>query len=204
MRTNGNNAAATITPSTGGRPAPALRNHSNGNTPAPSSDLKPAAKLKLDARLESIRAVIESQPTAIHTTISDTALAMLLATKTLRDKRAEFVNLTMNETLIPKSCNIQAKLVFPKEMKDNEKTKQNVQTWDDLVKKTSEELNKSSIKATERSNFSKQNALNFSTNASSSSLTDSPHGTTSSKERRTHLSRRTPTAPPAYSVNTKA
>jgi hypothetical protein len=70
---------------------------------------------------------------------------MLLATKYLRDKRAGFVNLTMNETLIPKSCNIQAKLVFPQEMKSDPKTLENIQKWDDLVKKTREDLKKKII-----------------------------------------------------------
>ena len=70
---------------------------------------------------------------------------MLLATKTLRDKRAGFVNLTMNEGLIPKSCNIQAKLVYPQEMKDDDKTKENIQKWDDFIKKTREELKKQII-----------------------------------------------------------
>jgi hypothetical protein len=104
----------------------------------------------LDARLESIREVIESQPTAIQTTLSDTAVAMLLATKTLRDKRAGFVNLTMNEALIPKSCNIQAKLAFPHEMRDDIKTLENVQKWDDLIKRTREELKKKIIEEGER------------------------------------------------------
>jgi hypothetical protein len=65
---------------------------------------------------------------------------MLLSMKFLRDKRAGFVNLTMNETLMPKSCNIQAKLVYPQEMKDDAKTRVNIQKWDDLIKKTREEL----------------------------------------------------------------
>jgi hypothetical protein len=145
MRTHGNNTAATITHSNRDGSAPASSNNSNGPNPTPSSDSKPAAKLKLETRIESIREVIESQPTAIQTTLSDTALAMLLATKFLRDKRAGFVNLTMNQTLIPKSCNIQAKLVFPQEMKDDEKTKENIQKWDDFIKKTREELKKQII-----------------------------------------------------------
>jgi hypothetical protein len=65
-------------------------------------------KLKLDSRLKSIREVINSRSTAIQTTLSDTTVTMLLTMKTLHDKRAGFVNLTMNETLIPKFCNIQA------------------------------------------------------------------------------------------------
>jgi hypothetical protein len=101
--------------------------------------------LKLDARLESIREVIESQPTAIQTTLSDTAVAMLLSTKILRDKRAGFVNLTDNESLIPRSCNIQAKLAFPQEMKEDPRTIENVLKWDDLIKKTREELKKKII-----------------------------------------------------------
>jgi hypothetical protein len=122
----------------------------NGLKPTSDLDSKPAAKLKLDARLESIREVIESQPTAIQTTLSNTTVAMLLATKYLRDKRAGFVNLTMNEALIPKSCNIQVKLVFPQEMKPDPKTLENIQKWDDLVKKTREELKKKIIEQGER------------------------------------------------------
>ena len=86
MRTHGNNTVATITPPNRGGSATASSRNSNGSNPVPGSDSKPPAKLKLDARLESIREVIESQPTVIQTTISDTAVAMLLATKILRDK----------------------------------------------------------------------------------------------------------------------
>jgi hypothetical protein len=150
MRTHGNITAATITPPNRTRSATASSNNSNGTNPTPSSDPKPPARLKLDARLESIRDVIESQPTAIQTTLSDTAVAMLLSTKTLRDKRAGFVNLTMNKDLIPKSCNIQAKLAFPHEMKDDPKTIENVQKWDDLVKQTREALKSKIIEQGER------------------------------------------------------
>ena len=150
MRTHGNNTAATITPPHRVGTVTASSRNSNGPNPNPGSDTKPPPKLKLDARLESIREVIESQPTAIQLTLSDTAVAMLLATKTLRDKRAGFVNLTMNEALIPKSCNIQAKLSFPHEMRDDVKTLENVQKWDDLIKRTREDLKKKIIEQGER------------------------------------------------------
>jgi hypothetical protein len=42
--------------------------------------------------------------------------------------------------LMLESCNIQAKLAFPQEMKDNAKTIENIQKWDDLIKRTREEL----------------------------------------------------------------
>jgi hypothetical protein len=141
---------ATITPPYRIRAATASSRNSIGANPSTDSDSKPAARLKLDSRLESVRELIESQPTAIHTTLSDTAVAMLLSTKTLRDKRAGFVNLTMNETLIPRSCNIQVKLAFPKEMKDDVKTLENVVKWDDLIRRTREELKKKIIAQGER------------------------------------------------------
>jgi hypothetical protein len=75
---------------------------------------------------------------------------MLLSTKFLRDKRAGFVNLTMNESLMPKSCNIQAKLVYAQEMKDDAKTRENIQKWDDIIKKTREELKQQIIRQGER------------------------------------------------------
>lgn len=150
MRTHGNNTAAPITPPTGSVTVPATSNNSNGTYPRTGSESKQPVKLKLDARLESIREVIESQPKAIQTTLSDTAVAMLLSTKNLRDKRAGFVNLTINESLIPRSCNIKAKLSFPKEMKEDAKTLENVQKWDDLITKTRDELKKKIIAQGER------------------------------------------------------
>jgi hypothetical protein len=80
--------------------------------------------------------VIEVQSTAIHTTLINTAVAMLLAMESLHDKQAGFVNLTNNEDLIPCSCTIQAKLAFSKEMKEDAKTLGNVQKWDDLIRST--------------------------------------------------------------------
>ena len=72
----------------------------------------------------------------VHTTLSNTAADMLLSKKTIYDKRAGFVNLTMNENLIPCSCNIQATLAFPNKMKEDVKTLENVQKWDDFIKQT--------------------------------------------------------------------
>jgi hypothetical protein len=83
--------------------------------------------VKLDACLKSIRDINALQPTALQTTLSGITVAMLLAMKTLHDKQAGFVNLTMNDALIPKSCNIQVKLAFPQEMKEDFKTLENIQ-----------------------------------------------------------------------------
>jgi hypothetical protein len=100
----------------------------------------------LDSRLKVICKVMDSQTTVIQTILSDTAVAsMLLAMKNICDKRVRFINLTMNETLIPKSCYIQAKLAFPQEMKDDAKTLENIHKWDDLMKRTREELKKQII-----------------------------------------------------------
>jgi hypothetical protein len=78
--------------------------------------------------LESICKLIKSQPTAIQTTLSNTTVAMLLVMKSLHDNpQAGFISLMMNETLIPESCNVQAKLSFLQEMKDDAKTLENVQ-----------------------------------------------------------------------------
>jgi hypothetical protein len=147
MIPNRNIPKATITPPIRSNSAPAAGNNNpNGRKFRAGSDPKPAAKLKLDARLESIHDMIESQSTVMQITLSDNAVAMLLSTKILRDKRAGFVNLTDNESLIPPSCNIQAKLAFPQEMKEDARTIENILKWDDLIKKTREELKKQIIK----------------------------------------------------------
>jgi hypothetical protein len=113
-------------------------------------DSKPKGKLKLDARLETIRSTIESQPTAIQVTLSDTAVAMLLVTRKLRDKRAGIVNLTMNPTLYPRSCNLKVKLAFPNEMKDDEKTIANSKKWDEFIQTTKDEMKKQLVTQGER------------------------------------------------------
>ena len=146
MIPNGNTTNATITPPNRSNSAPATGYNPVGRPSRTGPDPKIVPKLKLDARLESIRDVIESQPTAIQITLSDTAVAMLLSTKILRDKRAGFVNLHDNASLIPRSCNIQAKLAFPQEMKEDPRTIENVLKWDNLIKKTREDLKKKIIK----------------------------------------------------------
>jgi hypothetical protein len=91
--------------------------------------MQPAKRFKLDTHLESAARdmIVESHPVAIlQTTLSDTPITMLLATHGLWDKRAGLVNLTGNPDLYPKSSNIQVKLDFPKELKDDEKTLENV------------------------------------------------------------------------------
>jgi hypothetical protein len=86
MRTHGNNDTATINPPPRARSATASSRNSNGPNPNLGSDSKLPPKLKLDAHLESIREVIKTQPSAIQLTLSNTAVAMLLATKSLPDK----------------------------------------------------------------------------------------------------------------------
>jgi hypothetical protein len=77
-----------------------------------------------------------------------TPVAMLLSMKTLHDKRAGFVNLTMNEYFVmPFSWSIQVKLTFPQEMKEGMKTLKNIQKWDSLIKKRREELKKENHQA---------------------------------------------------------
>ena len=81
-------------------------------------DARQATKLEMTAYHKSIHDVIKSQPSAIQATLSNTAVTMLLSMKTLLDKRAGSVNLTMNKSFIPGSCNIQVKLSFLQEMED--------------------------------------------------------------------------------------
>jgi hypothetical protein len=132
---HGYNTAATITPQPRIDATSAPSYNSKASTPraGPEPMMKP--KLKLDARLETIRQTIESQPTAIQSTLSDTAVAMLLVTKKLREKRAGIVNLTTNPDLYPRSCNLKIKLNFPDEMKDDARTLENAKKWDELIQK---------------------------------------------------------------------
>jgi hypothetical protein len=151
MNTHGNSTHATITPQTGNAHPSEKRNNSKNAASGKGPELKTAKKtLKLDARLEPIRAVIESQPRALQVTLSDTAIAMLLATRKLRDKRAGIVHLTTTTDLYPRSANLQVKLDYPKELKDDEQTIQNVKEWDDFLKVTKDKLKAKILVQSER------------------------------------------------------
>ena len=93
---------------------------------------------------------IESQPTAIQDTLGDTAVAMLLATRKLRERRAGLVNLTRNVETYLRSCNLKAKLSYPQEMKDDPQTKDNEKVWDDYILKMKTEMKKQVLKQNER------------------------------------------------------
>jgi hypothetical protein len=105
-----------------------MRNHPWESTTAKGPGMmRPSKKLKLDACLESAHALIEAQPVAIHITLSDTAITMLLLTRKLREKRAGLVNLMSNPNIFLCSTNIQIKLDFPEELEEDKKTMENVQ-----------------------------------------------------------------------------
>jgi hypothetical protein len=165
MNPHGNNTTATITPPNRNGTVSETRHSANGPNTRKGPDPKDTKKqqLKLDARLEPIRAVIESQPKAIQATLSDTAITMLLATRKLREKRAGLVNLLMNTDLYPRSANLLVKLDHPKELKDDAQTLENVQEWNDFVKKTKNELKERIIKQGERTAdfYQEQRLLSF-------------------------------------------
>jgi hypothetical protein len=150
--TNGNNTYATITPPNRTRSKSASTNTSKGLVTGKETDaaVKVKQKLKLDSRLEPIRDRIESQPQAIQDTLGDTAVAMLLATRKLRERRAGLVNMTRNVTSYPRSCNLKAKLAFPQDMKEDPQTQENVKVWDDYIQKTKDEMKKQVLKQGER------------------------------------------------------
>jgi hypothetical protein len=152
MNNNGNGTLATITPPNRTGIMSETRHNSNDPTPGKGPDNKATKKqtLKLDARLEPICDAIELQPKAIHVTLSDTAITMLLVTRKLREKRAGLVNLTTNTDLYPCSANLLVKLDFPKELKDDEQTLENVKEWNDYVKHIKDELKKRIVKQGER------------------------------------------------------
>jgi hypothetical protein len=147
--TNGSNNTATITPqhSSASKSAPKT---SEGTHTGKGSDSRIKKRLKLDSRLEPIRETIESQPIAIQDTLGDTAVAMLLATRKLRERRAGLVNMTRNVTAYPRSCNLKAKLAFPQEMKDDPQTQENATAWDSLILKTKDEMKRQVLKQNER------------------------------------------------------
>jgi hypothetical protein len=165
MHPNGNSTRATITPPNRTGIVSATRNAVNEPDTGTGSDPKATKKnhFKLDARLEPIRDVIESQPKAIQVTLSDTAITMLLATRKLREKRAGLVNLITNTDLFPRSANLLVKLDFPKELKDDEQTLENVQEWNDFIKKTKNDLKDRIVKQGERTAdfYQEQRLLTF-------------------------------------------
>jgi hypothetical protein len=151
MNNHGNGTHATITPPNRTGILSNRRHTSNEPTPGKGPDPNAAKKKqKLDARLEPIRDAIESQPKALQATLSDTAITMLLATRKLREKRAGLVNLTTNPDLYPRSANLLVKLDYPKELKDDEQTLENVKEWTDYIKHTKDELKKRIVKQGER------------------------------------------------------
>ena len=150
--TNGNNTHATITPPNRARSKSASTNNSKGRTAGKETDaaVKVKQKTKLDSRLEPIRERIESQPQAIQDTLGDTAVAMLLATRKLRERRAGLDNMTRNVTSYPRSCNLKAKLAFPQDMKEDPQTQENVKIWDNYIQKTKDEMKRQVLKQGER------------------------------------------------------
>jgi hypothetical protein len=152
MNNHGNRTPATITPPNRTGVMSDTRYTANAPALGRGPDPKAAKKniLKLDARLEPIRDAIESQPKAIQVTLSDTAITMLLATRKLREKRAGLVNLTTNTDLYPRSANLLVKLDFPKELKDDELTLENVKEWTEYVQHVKDELKKRIVKQGER------------------------------------------------------
>jgi anaerobic C4-dicarboxylate transporter len=130
----------------------ATQHSANKPTTGKGPDPKAAKKhhLKLDAHLKPIRDVIESQPKVIQVTLSDTVITMLPDMWKLREKQAGLINLAMNTGLFPCSAKLLVILDYPKELKDDEQTLENVQEWNDFIKKTKNELKNKIVKEEER------------------------------------------------------
>ena len=144
--TNGNNTYATITPPNRTGSKSYSINNSKGPATGKGMGITVKQKLKLDSRLEPIREQIKSQSPAIQDTLGDTTVAMLLATRKLREWRAGLVNMTRNVTSYPRSCNLKVKLAFPQDMKEDPQTQENVKVWDDYIQKTKDEMKKQVLK----------------------------------------------------------
>jgi hypothetical protein len=151
---NDNSTYATITPPKRNVSKSASSHHSKGTTPGTGPDtpsiLRNKKKPPTDARLEPIRAMIESQPSAIQVTLNETALILLLATQTLRQKQAGILSLELNADLYPKASNLKAKLDYPKELANDEETLKNVKEWDEYIETTKKEMKKRIIKQATR------------------------------------------------------
>jgi hypothetical protein len=102
------------------------------NTP-PKERKKKKKENPLDKRLAPVRELIESQPQAIQLTISNFAVAMLLATQSLRAKRAGILSKRMNESSFPKSIALKMRLEYPTEMKDDPESIANSHDWSDYI-----------------------------------------------------------------------
>jgi hypothetical protein len=142
---NDNEGPATITPTHRGRKAKsASKSSSKRPPPAATTDAVVTNKNKkqkqFDNRLAPVRELIESQPPAIKSLLSDTAIGLLLATQKLSSKRAGILAQRMNEDSFPRSVNIKAKLEFPPVLKDNRKTIENLHQWNDYLDEVKKKL----------------------------------------------------------------
>jgi hypothetical protein len=146
---NDNITFATVTPPKGAVTQSSSSQCSKGTTTGTGLDqpsiLRKKKPPRIDTRLDPIRQLIESQPTAIQVTLSETAIALLLATETLCHKRAGILSLRLNDALYPKAANLKAKLATPKELANDEKTLTNIQEWDDFILATKKEMKRKII-----------------------------------------------------------
>ena len=147
---NDNEGPATITPTHRGRKAKSASKSAskwpppNATTDAAASNNNNNKKNKkqkqFDSRLAPIRDLIESQPPAIKSLLSDTAIGLLLATQKLSAKRAGILAQRMNEDSFPRSVNIKAKLEFPPALKDDPQTIENLHQWNDYLDEVRKKL----------------------------------------------------------------
>jgi hypothetical protein len=140
-----NEGPATITPTHRGRKAKSA-SKSSSKRPPPTATTDEAASNKhkkekqFDNRLAPVGDLIESQPPAIKSLLSDTAIRLLLATQKLSSKRAGILAQRMKEISFPRSVNIKAKLEFPPALKDDPQNIENLHQWNNYLDKVKKQL----------------------------------------------------------------
>jgi hypothetical protein len=110
--------------------------------PAATTDAGASNKKQkqFDNRLAPVQELIESQPPAIKSLLSGTAIGLLLATQKLSSKQAGILAQRMKEDSFPRSVNIKAKLEVPRALKDDPQTIENLHQWNDCLDEVKKKL----------------------------------------------------------------
>ena len=126
MTTNDNSNYATITPPARNDPD-SFATHREREPPDPGHDTtsRKAKALKLDARVEHARPVIESQPEAMQATPGDSAVVLLISARKIRGKTSGVQALRTNEDLCPRAIRHNDKLVVQKALENDQEALEN-------------------------------------------------------------------------------
>jgi hypothetical protein len=141
---NDNEGPATIAPTHRKRKAKSTSKPSS-KRPPPAAPTDTAAsnnkkQKQFDSSLAPIQKLIESQPPAIRSLLSDTAIGLLLATQKLSSKRSGILAQRMNRDSFPRLVNIKGKFEFPTALKDDAKTIDNLHKWNEYLNKVKKKL----------------------------------------------------------------